>query len=121
MDTKQQKQDDMKNILVPTDFSDCARAAEEYALDIAKKANAETHFLHLLMTPTDWKKLPLEKEKNYPETKAKIGHADNELKKLKRRAEKLGLKILQEAGVKPNRLGRIMNEINQFLNNGRNL
>ncbi|WP_428741338.1 universal stress protein [Tenacibaculum sp.] len=82
----------MKNILVPTDFSDCARAAEDYALKIAKKANAEIHFLHLLMTPIDWEKLPLEKEKNYPETKAQIGYADSELKKLKNRAEKLGLK-----------------------------
>lgn len=82
----------MKKILVPTDFSDCARAAEEYAFEIAKKANAEIHFLHLLMTPTDWKKLPLEKEKNYPETKAKIGHAESELKKLQSKAEKLGLK-----------------------------
>lgn len=85
----------MKNILVPTDFSDCARAAEDIGLEIAKKANAEIHFLHLLMTPVDWVKLPLEKEKLYPETKAQIGHANSELAKLKRRAEKFGLKAEQ--------------------------
>jgi nucleotide-binding universal stress UspA family protein len=82
----------MKNILVPTDFSDCARTAEDIGLDIAKKANAEIHFIHLLTTPIDWTKISLEKEKLFPEIKAKIGFARNELSKLKIRAEKLGLK-----------------------------
>jgi len=82
----------MKNILVPTDFSDCAKTAEDIGLEIAKKANAEIHFLHLLMTPVDWVKLSLEREKLYPETKKQIGHAKSELAKLKRRAEKMGLK-----------------------------
>ncbi|MHB1279135.1 MAG: universal stress protein, partial [Bacteroidia bacterium] len=82
----------MKKILVPTDFSDCAKVAEDIGLEIAKKANAEIHFLHLLMTPVDWVKLPLDKEKLYPETKAQIGHAKSELEKLKRKAEKMGLK-----------------------------
>lgn len=81
----------MKKILVPTDFSDCARAAENLALDIAEKANAEIHFLHLIMTPLDWVKLPKEKEKNFPEVLATIGRAKAELGELKRRAEKLGL------------------------------
>ena len=81
----------MKKILVPTDFSDCARAAESIALDIAKKANAEIHFLHLILTPLDWVKLPKEKEKNFPEVLAKIGKANAELGELKRKAEKLGL------------------------------
>ncbi|MDH5379497.1 MAG: universal stress protein [Cyclobacteriaceae bacterium] len=85
----------MKKILVPTDFSDCAKVAEDIGLVIAKKANAEIHFLHLLTTPVDWIKLPLEKEKLYPEIKAQIGHANNELGKLKRGAEKLGLKAEQ--------------------------
>jgi len=45
----------MKKILVPTDFSDCARAAEEMALEFAKRAKAEIHFLHLIMTPVTYK------------------------------------------------------------------
>ena len=85
----------MKKVLVPTDFSDCARVAEDIGLEIAKKANAEIHFLHLLITPVNWVKLPLEKEKLYPETKVQIGYANSELAKLKRRAEKLGLKAEQ--------------------------
>lgn len=82
----------MKNILVPTDFSDCAKVAEEVGLEIAKKANAEIHFLHLLMTPVDWVKISLERENIFPETKAEIGHAKNELNQLKIKAEKMGLK-----------------------------
>ncbi|MGM0478292.1 MAG: universal stress protein [Bacteroidota bacterium] len=81
----------MKNILVPTDFSDCARVAEEYGLEFAKKTNAEIHFLHLLHTPVDWVKLPLEKEDLYPEVKERIGTAKSELSQLKRDAEKMGI------------------------------
>jgi len=82
----------MKNILIPTDFSDCAREAEELGFEFAKKANAEIHFLHLLHTPVDWVKLPLEKEDLYPEVKKRIGAAKSKLSQLKRDAEKMGLK-----------------------------
>jgi len=85
----------MKNILVPTDFSDCSRTAEDIALEIAKKANAEIHFLHIQSTPVNWVKLPLEKEHLYPETKTEIRHAQGELNKLVKRSEKLGLKAKQ--------------------------
>jgi len=82
----------MKKILVPTDFSDCARVAENIGLEIAKKSNAEIHFLHIQSTPVDWVKLTLEKEKRFPETMAQIGQAKNELSKLVSRAQKIGLK-----------------------------
>ena len=35
----------MKNILVPTDFSDCANYAVQAAVELAKKSNAVIHFL----------------------------------------------------------------------------
>ena len=38
----------MKKILVPTDFSDCADAASDYAIQLAKMSKAEIHFFHLL-------------------------------------------------------------------------
>lgn len=81
----------MKKILVPTDFSDCARAAENIGLEIAQKAGAEIHFLNLIMTPLEWVKLPKEREKNFPEVLATIGNAKAELGELKRRAKKMGL------------------------------
>lgn len=37
----------MKRILVPTDFSECAKAASGVAMAIAVKTNAEVYFLHL--------------------------------------------------------------------------
>ncbi|MEX2482957.1 MAG: universal stress protein [Brumimicrobium sp.] len=82
----------MKNILVPTDFSDCAKEAEQIGLEFAKKGNAEIHFIHLLHTPVDWVKLPLEKEDFYPEVKKRIGFAKSKLSQLKRDAERLGVK-----------------------------
>lgn len=82
----------MKNILVPTDFSECARNAENLALELAKKSNAEIHFLHIFNSPVDWVKLPLVKEGLYPETRLKFLQANTELSNLVKRAEALGLK-----------------------------
>jgi len=82
----------MKNILVPTDFSDCARRAENLALEIAEKAGAEIHFLHIFDSPVDWVKLPLEREELYPETRLKFKNANRELNDLVKRAKEKGLK-----------------------------
>lgn len=82
----------MKKILVPTDFSSCAKSASKMAIDLANCFGAEVHFLHLIMTPVDWVKLPKEKEANFPEVLAQIGLANSELGELKREAERNGLK-----------------------------
>jgi len=81
----------MKRILVPTDFSDCASSAVTMAIQLAKKSNATIHFIHTLYTPVEWVKLPLEKELQYPEIKASIGSAKNELNKLVKKAERAGI------------------------------
>ena len=78
----------MKKILIPTDFSDCAKAAEKAGLTIAERAQAEIYFMHILSTGIDWVKLPMEKEDLYPETKAQIAHAKTALGALKGKAEK---------------------------------
>ncbi len=78
----------MKHILIPTDFSDCAIAASDFAIDFAQKANAKLDFLHLLSTPVDWVNLALDKEKLYPETKKQIGHTKSELSKWVNKAKK---------------------------------
>lgn len=41
-----------QNILVPTDFSPDADVALEYAIDLAKPANAAIHLLHVYHFPT---------------------------------------------------------------------
>ncbi|NNE54852.1 MAG: universal stress protein, partial [Flavobacteriales bacterium] len=42
----------MKNILVPTDFSDCANNATEVAVSIARKTGAKLHLMHIINMPT---------------------------------------------------------------------
>ncbi|MEB2784992.1 universal stress protein [Algoriphagus persicinus] len=40
----------MKNILIPTDFSERANRAADIAIAIAEKSGAEVHFSHLYIT-----------------------------------------------------------------------
>ncbi len=82
----------MKNILVPTDFSENCVKAANLGIKMAKLYDAEIHFLHLMATPVDWVKLDKLKEKRYPETLKKIGKAKSALRKLDRKAESQGLK-----------------------------
>ena len=82
----------MKNILVPTDFSENCVKAANLGIKMAKLYDAEIHFLHLMTTPVDWVKLDKLKEKRYPETLKKIGKANSALRKLDRKAESQGLK-----------------------------
>ena len=81
----------MKKILVPTDFSKCAKSAASIALKIGKKTGASIDFMHLVPTIVDWVKLSVEEEKKYPELKKKIGHAHLELNNLVEEARKMGI------------------------------
>lgn len=82
----------MKNILVPTDFSENCTKAAHFAIEMAKTYNAEIHFLHQMTTPVDWVKLDKLKEKRYPETLKQIGTAKSNLRELEKTAEHEGLK-----------------------------
>lgn len=42
----------MKNILVPTDFSQCAEYAAEVAVGLSKKTGAKIHLMHIINMPT---------------------------------------------------------------------
>lgn len=81
----------MKNVLVLTDFSANAELASDLGIKIARRLNTGVTFLHLLSTPVEWRNLPLEKEKLYPETKAAIGEAKDKLFNLERRTEDEGV------------------------------
>ncbi|CAM3782507.1 universal stress protein [Flavobacterium gelidilacus] len=82
----------MKNILIPTNFSEnCAKAAQ-LGIEMAKLYNSEIHFLHLLKTPVDWVKLDKLKEERFPETVKEIGKAKSALRELELRAEHEGVK-----------------------------
>lgn len=81
----------MKNILVPTDFSACAEAAADLAIDLAARSKASIHFMHMLHAPTDWVKLTKEQEERYPETRQAIGAARGALDTLVKQARERGL------------------------------
>lgn len=82
----------MKNVLVPTDFSENCDKAAELGIKMAKLYDAEIHFFHLMKTPVGWVKLDKEKEKWHPETLKQIGSAKFRLKDLERKAEREGLR-----------------------------
>ena len=82
----------MKNILVPTDFSDNCNKAAKLAIEMAVLFNTEIHFLHLLKTPVNWVKLSKSAEQNFPDTLEAIAVAKNKLRALDKEAEKRGLK-----------------------------
>lgn len=82
----------MKNILVPTDFSDNCNKAARLAIGLAAFFNSEIHFLHQLNTPVDWVKLNKMDEHNYPDTLAEIGTAKSKLRVFDKEAEHKGLK-----------------------------
>jgi len=85
----------MKKILVPTDFSNCADAAAAFAIQMAKKAEAELCFMHLEPTPVDWVALSKDQEKQYPETAHAIGRARGALKEWVHQATTKGVKAEQ--------------------------
>lgn len=83
--------DNSQRILLLTDFSEVSENATDYALQIAKTTRAHVQLMHIINTPVDWVKIPLEKEKLYPETKAEIGLANTRLDNLTKRFDKEGI------------------------------
>tara|TARA_R110001583_G_scaffold9203_3_gene43611 strand:- start:9937 stop:10836 length:900 start_codon:yes stop_codon:yes gene_type:complete len=81
----------MKNILVPTDFSENCNKAADLGIEMAKLYGSEIHFFHLIHTPVDWVKLDKLKEKRYPDTLREIGSAKSKLRELEKKAERQGL------------------------------
>lgn len=83
----------MKKILVPTDFSPCARIASKLAFKLAKKFNGEVHLLHIINTGLNWVNIPKEKEKEHPDVLDEIGQAKSNLGELTREGKELGIAV----------------------------
>lgn len=82
----------MKTILVPTDFSDCARYASETAIELAKIIGAEVHFFHFLSIPIDWTHLSLQDaKKRYPDVTKKVTDVNYQLTLLREKAAESGV------------------------------
>lgn len=84
----------MKRILVPTDFSECADNAFNFAVEAAIVARSELHLVHLMDVPVDWLKLVDKDQKQlYPDITKKVNQANNSLNRMMAQAEKSGLKV----------------------------
>ncbi len=81
----------MNKILVPTDFSDCAKKAENFAIEIALKANADIEFLHLMDIPKFLNQSATSKDNLPEELKSQIGFAHQYMNDLNLKAENKGL------------------------------
>ena len=79
------------NIIVPTDFSKCAKAAFQTACDLATPLNAIIHLFHAANIPEDWEKLPsLEKYRDNLNQEI-VGEANHLLKILQAEAQSSGI------------------------------
>ena len=79
--------------LIPTDFSDCAQAASDLAISIAKKSEAEVIFLHLMTLPIDYVSSDAgRKESMYPSTKKQEDRIESKLKEWRERAGHQGVR-----------------------------
>ncbi len=76
----------MKKILVPTDFSQCAERASSVALSLARKTQAEVHFLHIASVPTAWTTM-VNSSDMYPDITKMVKHCQDKLDQLDSQAE----------------------------------
>ncbi len=82
----------MEKILVPTDFSEFADAAKNYAIAIAKKNDAALHFEHTMLVAVDWENMNESDRLLYPELKKTIEEAEKKLSDLTDEVKKAGVK-----------------------------
>lgn len=74
----------MKNILVPTDFSPCAKNAASAAYQLAQRFGATLHLLTCLNLPRNWEEMSESERLNHPEVQVVIQHGEAQLSELKR-------------------------------------
>lgn len=86
----------MKQILVPTDFSECADQAASVARYLARESGAAVCYLHAMTMPTNWGNLPEGWENDYPGVKDRIQEARDELEMRVAKAREAGIGARQE-------------------------
>jgi len=97
----------MKSILIPIDFSEYAKTAMNSGIALAKKAGAEVFLLHVFSAPSDWNRISVEKQQEYPENEARMVEAEIKMEKV--------LKDKMFKGVKASGIVRPGNVLEQVL------
>lgn len=95
----------IKKILFPTDFSDCARTAQEYARALAEQFQADLHVLNVLADVMMM----------MPEPGSALSLPQNYLVDLKTEAERALEKVLPEAAQKGHRIVRALRMGNPYV------
>lgn len=95
----------LKKVLFPTDFSDCAKAAQDYAWAMAEQFKAELHVIHVLADVMMM----------MPEPGSALSLPQNYLVDLKQEAEKSLDKLLPDAAKKGLRVVRALRMGNPFV------
>ncbi len=83
----------MKSILIPTDFSDYAKAAITTGILLAKRTGAEIFLLHVFSAPFDWNKIPVEQQQVHPEHEARMVEAEIRMEKFLKDKSLKGVKV----------------------------
>lgn len=99
---------ELKRILFSTDFSECGRAAEKYAVALARQFGAELHILHVLADIMT----------TLPEPGTALALPQNYLGEMKEEAQRALDKIVPDAGglrvVRATRMGNAFAEIIRY-------
>ena len=83
----------LKKILVPTDFSDCAMYATDYAMQLAQEQNAVIHLLHRVHLHPLWDVMTESEKKAYPESRFWEKVTLREFKKIQDQYKERGVDI----------------------------
>lgn len=79
------------NILVPTDFSECAKWAFDVGCQLAKLYNGTLHLYHSAAIPDDWELLPPEEKYKDEFNKSVALQARNQLQTLSNHCKQVGI------------------------------
>lgn len=69
----------MKNIVVPIDFSAYSESAAKTGVFLAQKTGAQLHLLHIAHAPSDWNRMPVKAQQEYPEIENRMVEAEIKL------------------------------------------
>lgn len=69
----------MKNIVVPIDFSPYSISAAKTGVFLSQKTGAQLNLLHVASAPSDWNRMPVKAQQEYPEIENRMVEAEIKL------------------------------------------
>lgn len=100
----------MKNILSPTDFSNCARYATDAAAQLCRRLGARLHLFTCLDLPKGWEELSPQQRAMQPEAQQKIDNATVRFAELNQAYPDLEITVAYGSGRLADAVGRYAEE-----------